>query len=61
MFDNITPCDSFGVAEKWINKCDHEHEECPGSDSAELPTRLIGISPSGALEHARITSIKRRK
>ncbi|KAF8854065.1 HET-domain-containing protein [Acephala macrosclerotiorum] len=49
------------MAKQWINKCEHEHEECPGSDLAELPTRLIEISPPGAPEYARITSTKGRK
>jgi len=55
---SIVSLKSFEIAKRWIRTCQDTHNECPRVWIAELPTRLVEISPSGSPLFARLLTTR---
>ncbi|PTB47615.1 hypothetical protein M431DRAFT_526026 [Trichoderma harzianum CBS 226.95] len=53
--------ESFDEARGWMDECLTNHHECPAHTPADLPTRLIEVSPLGEPESARLCETSGQK
>jgi hypothetical protein len=48
------PSRNITIARQWLSECAADHNECPGDELVQLPTRLVEVSPPGAPESAHL-------
>jgi hypothetical protein len=56
LWESFVPLISFETAKKWFIQCCTKHKDCQDPATDEIPTRLVELSPLGALKTARLWS-----